>query len=148
MACDASAAVCYHACGCPACHKPAGDAPRAQVMILTLDKEKGRVSLSTKKLEPTPGDMLRDPGLVYRRADEMAAAFRRAGRARSNTLMPLTRRRCIRWPGGARREEVQARQHVAARSDASLTLSQHFCGLHCFVNLCPAGCRSDAWSVV
>ena len=46
-------------------------------MILTLDKEKGRVSLSTKKLEPTPGDMLRDPGLVFRRADEMAAAFRR-----------------------------------------------------------------------
>ncbi len=47
-----------------------------QVMILTLDKEKGRVSLSTKKLEPTPGDMVRDPNLVYSRADEMAAAFR------------------------------------------------------------------------
>ena len=47
-----------------------------QVMILTLDKEKGRVSLSTKKLEPTPGDMVRDPALVYARADEMAAAFR------------------------------------------------------------------------
>lgn len=45
-------------------------------MILTLDKEKGRVSLSTKKLEPTPGDMVRDPDLVYARADEMAAAFR------------------------------------------------------------------------
>lgn len=36
----------------------------------------GRVSLSTKKLEPTPGDMLRDPQLVFERADEMAAAFR------------------------------------------------------------------------
>ena len=49
-------------------------------MILTLDKEKGRVSLSTKKLEPTPGDMVRDPNLVFSRADEMAAAFRyRAG---------------------------------------------------------------------
>ena len=48
----------------------------AQVMILTLDKEKGRVSLSTKKLEPTPGDMVRDPNLVFSRADEMAAAFR------------------------------------------------------------------------
>ena len=47
-----------------------------QVMILTLDKEKGRVSLSTKKLEPTPGDMVRDANLVYSRADEMAAAFR------------------------------------------------------------------------
>ena len=49
---------------------------RGQVMILTMDKEKGRVSLSTKKLEPTPGDMLRDPDLVFARADEMAAAFR------------------------------------------------------------------------
>lgn len=51
-------------------------APQSQVMILTLDKEKGRVSLSTKKLEPTPGDMVRDPNLVFSRADEMAAAFR------------------------------------------------------------------------
>ena len=60
---------------------PSGSVPEtmpchAQVMILTLDKEKGRVSLSTKKLEPTPGDMVRDPNLVYTRADEMAAAFR------------------------------------------------------------------------
>ena len=35
------------------------------------------MSLSTKKLEPTPGDMLRDPALVYARADEMAAEFRK-----------------------------------------------------------------------
>lgn len=52
-------------------------------MILTMDKEKGRVSLSTKKLEPTPGDMVRDPELVFARADEMAAAFRCV------TLLPL-----------------------------------------------------------
>ncbi|BDA46701.1 30S ribosomal protein S1, chloroplastic [Coccomyxa sp. Obi] len=49
---------------------------KVKVMILTMDKEKGRVSLSTKKLEPTPGDMVRDPELVFARADEMAAAFR------------------------------------------------------------------------
>ena len=48
-----------------------------QVMILSRDQERGRVSLSTKKLEPTPGDMLRDPALVYARADEMAAEFRK-----------------------------------------------------------------------
>ncbi|KAG2490178.1 hypothetical protein HYH03_011307 [Edaphochlamys debaryana] len=35
-----------------------------------------RVLLSTKALEPTPGDMLRDPQLVYDRAEEMAAAWR------------------------------------------------------------------------
>lgn len=45
-------------------------------MILTKDASMGRVSLSTKKLEPSPGDMLRDPQLVFERADEMAALFR------------------------------------------------------------------------
>ena len=48
----------------------------AQVMILSQDKDRGRMSLSTKKLEPTPGDMLRDPQKVYDQADEMAKAFR------------------------------------------------------------------------
>lgn len=33
-----------------------------QVMVLSQDRERGRVALCTKKLEPTPGDMLRDPG--------------------------------------------------------------------------------------
>ena len=45
-------------------------------MILSQDRERGRISLSTKKLEPTPGDMLKDPALVYEKADEMAATFR------------------------------------------------------------------------
>lgn len=49
---------------------------RVQVMILSKDREKGRVALSTRKLEPTPGDMLRDPALVFAKADEMAATFR------------------------------------------------------------------------
>lgn len=47
-----------------------------QVMILTQDKERGRMALSTKKLEPSPGDMLKDPKLVFDRADEMADIFR------------------------------------------------------------------------
>ena len=34
-------------------------------MIVSQDRERGRISLSTKKLEPTPGDMLRNPALVY-----------------------------------------------------------------------------------
>eukprot|EP00355_Strombidium_rassoulzadegani_P003894 CAMPEP_0168628376 /NCGR_PEP_ID=MMETSP0449_2-20121227/11811_1 /TAXON_ID=1082188 /ORGANISM="Strombidium rassoulzadegani, Strain ras09" /LENGTH=359 /DNA_ID=CAMNT_0008670791 /DNA_START=42 /DNA_END=1122 /DNA_ORIENTATION=- len=49
---------------------------RLKVMILSKDREKGRVALSTRKLEPTPGDMLRDPALVFAKADEMAATFR------------------------------------------------------------------------
>ncbi|CAM6050010.1 unnamed protein product [Sphagnum compactum] len=49
---------------------------KLKVMILSQDKERGRISLSTKKLEPTPGDMLRNPALVYEKADEMAKTFR------------------------------------------------------------------------
>merc|ERR1711988_1137188 len=45
-------------------------------MVLAIDKEKGRVSLTTKKLEPSPGDMLRNRGMVMERADEMAQLFR------------------------------------------------------------------------
>ena len=50
---------------------------KVKVLVLTHDRERGRISLSTKKLEPTPGDMLRDPALVFDRADEMAAEFRK-----------------------------------------------------------------------
>lgn len=45
-------------------------------MILSLDPERNRITLSTKKLEPTPGDMLRDPQKVYEQADDMAAVFK------------------------------------------------------------------------
>ncbi|KDP27973.1 hypothetical protein JCGZ_19053 [Jatropha curcas] len=47
-----------------------------KVMILSHDRERGRVSLSTKKLEPTPGDMIRNPKLVFEKAEEMAQSFR------------------------------------------------------------------------
>lgn len=46
-------------------------------MILSQDRERGRVTLSTKKLEPTPGDMLRDPQLVFEKAEQMAEEFRK-----------------------------------------------------------------------
>lgn len=51
-----------------------GDALKC--MILSHDRERGRVSLSTKKLEPTPGDMIRNPKLVFEKAEEMAQTFR------------------------------------------------------------------------
>ncbi|KAL6770250.1 PRPS1 [Auxenochlorella protothecoides x Auxenochlorella symbiontica] len=49
---------------------------RIKVLVLSQDRDKGRISLCTKKLEPAPGDMLKDPGLVYERAEEMAAQYR------------------------------------------------------------------------
>jgi small subunit ribosomal protein S1 len=45
-------------------------------MVLAVDKEKARLSLTTKKLEPTPGDMLRNRGLVMEKAEETAQVFR------------------------------------------------------------------------
>lgn len=51
------------------------DGSRIKCMIINQDKEKGRISLSTKTLEPEPGDMIRDAQLVFDRADEMAERY-------------------------------------------------------------------------
>lgn len=50
-----------------------GDWIRA--MILWMDIEKGRVSLSTSDLEVAPGDMLKEPWKVYETAEEMAGRY-------------------------------------------------------------------------
>ncbi len=47
-----------------------------KVMIIDLDAERGRISLSTKQLEPDPGAMVKDPKLVYDSAEIMAAKYR------------------------------------------------------------------------
>jgi predicted RNA-binding protein with RPS1 domain/uncharacterized protein YmfQ (DUF2313 family) len=46
-----------------------------RAMIIWMDVERGRVSLSTSDLEPEPGDMLKDPLKVYEKAEEMAARY-------------------------------------------------------------------------
>ena len=50
-----------------------GDWIRA--MIVWMDIEKGRVSLSTSDLEIEPGDMLKEPWKVYETAEEMAGRY-------------------------------------------------------------------------
>lgn len=47
-----------------------------KVMIIDLDAERGRISLSTKQLEPEPGDMLNNRDLVFAKAEEMAEKYR------------------------------------------------------------------------
>jgi small subunit ribosomal protein S1 len=47
-----------------------------KVLILSKDADRSRLSLSTKKLEPSPGDMLRNPALVFEKAEEMGRLFR------------------------------------------------------------------------
>lgn len=51
------------------------DGSTIKCMVISQDKEKGRISLSTKTLEPEPGDMVRDPQLVYDNAEEMAKRY-------------------------------------------------------------------------
>ncbi len=46
-----------------------------RAIIISIDVEKGRVSLSTSDLELESGDMLKDPLVVYEKAEEMAARY-------------------------------------------------------------------------
>jgi hypothetical protein len=47
-----------------------------QVMVIALERDRGRLAVSTRKLEPAPGDMLRDPAYVFQNAEEMARLFK------------------------------------------------------------------------
>lgn len=42
-------------------------------MVLNIDREKGHIRLSTKKLEPNNGDMIRNPGLVFNKVFSLLA---------------------------------------------------------------------------
>jgi small subunit ribosomal protein S1 len=53
-------------------------------MVLSVDQKQGRVTQSTKKLEATPGDMLRDPQLVFDKAEAMAEAYKKQTAAKAN----------------------------------------------------------------
>jgi small subunit ribosomal protein S1 len=48
---------------------------KIKCMIIDHDKANGRIALSTKTLEPEPGDMIRDPDRVYDMADETARIY-------------------------------------------------------------------------
>merc|ERR1719504_520202 len=45
---------------------------KVKCMIIDHDKVNGRIALSTKTLEPEPGDMLKDPKMVFDMAEEAA----------------------------------------------------------------------------
>jgi small subunit ribosomal protein S1 len=48
---------------------------KCKVMILDHDKANGRVALSTKTLEPAPGDMLKNMENVFSQAEATAARY-------------------------------------------------------------------------
>lgn len=48
-----------------------------QALVYKVERGSGRLGLSTKDLEASPGDMLRDPQLVYEGAEEMGRKYRK-----------------------------------------------------------------------
>lgn len=48
---------------------------KVKCMIIDHDKVNGRIALSTKTLEPEPGDMLKDSARVFEMADQTAAKY-------------------------------------------------------------------------
>jgi small subunit ribosomal protein S1 len=48
---------------------------RVKCMIIDHDKVNGRIALSTKTLEPEPGDMIKDPDRVYAQAEDTARVY-------------------------------------------------------------------------
>ena len=58
-----------------------------RALIVDINSERGRVTISTRELEPEPGDMLNNPSIVCDRAEEMGARYRKFVRQRM-TLEP------------------------------------------------------------
>ncbi|MCO5612946.1 hypothetical protein L7F22_067219 [Adiantum nelumboides] len=50
---------------------------KLKVLILDDDRKRDKLSLSTRKLEPKPGEMLRNPSVVYELAEKMGALYRK-----------------------------------------------------------------------
>lgn len=48
---------------------------QVKCMIIDHDKVNGRIALSTKSLEPEPGDMLKDPARVFEMAEDTARKY-------------------------------------------------------------------------
>jgi small subunit ribosomal protein S1 len=83
-------------------HSVFGVNDELKVMIIDLDAERGRISLSTKQLEPEPGDMLKNRDIVFEKAEEMAEKYRQKLLAEAE---------------GITLEEVQAEESVDAAEE-------------------------------
>ncbi|EGJ34574.1 MULTISPECIES: 30S ribosomal protein S1 [Moorena] len=59
-----------------------------KVMIIDLDADRGRISLSTKQLEPEPGDMINNREVVFEKAEEMAQKYREKMLAQKQGITP------------------------------------------------------------
>ncbi len=107
-----------------------------KVMIIDLDAERGRISLSTKQLEPEPGDMLKNRDLIFEKAEEMAEKYRQkllasntkeepqqseTVEATTETLPKNTTPEVTNTDGTTDTEEVVATEPLTETTDSSET---------------------------
>ena len=90
-----------------------------KVMIIDLDAERGRISLSTKQLEPEPGDMIKNRDLVYDKAEEMAARYREQMAAKQQGI-DLNATTEVEEPVAAVEEIPAATEEPVANNDEDL----------------------------
>ncbi len=88
-----------------------------KVMIIDLDAERGRISLSTKQLEPEPGDMIKNRDAVFDKAEEMAAKFREQLLAKEQGITPEAAPSSEEAPAAV--EEATAEEAPAAVEEAT-----------------------------
>jgi small subunit ribosomal protein S1 len=85
-----------------------------KVMIIDLDAERGRISLSTKQLEPEPGDMVKNPQLVYDKAEEMAEKYRERMLQQNQDLQPADEAAPVEEEIPSATDDVEEEQPILA----------------------------------
>jgi small subunit ribosomal protein S1 len=77
----------------------------SQAFVTKVDRD--RISLSTKLLEPSPGDMLRDKSMVFAKAEETVQHLQRTGQlVRREVAIPETDAEVVVGKGGTGLRDV------------------------------------------
>ena len=104
-------------------------------MIIDHDKVNGRIALSTKTLEPEPGDMIKDPKKVFDMAEETAAKYhermeaeRKAREEAAKDIVMGLGDLDASFSSSSDLDEVRAKQTIHLVSD-SMYYATYFCFL-------------------
>ena len=104
-------------------HSVFGVNDELKVMIIDLDAERGRISLSTKHLEPEAGDMLKNRDLVFEKAEEMAEKYRQKLLAEAQGKEAPTEEVLEDVPSASETEEPQEELAATATADTDDTVA-------------------------
>ena len=104
-------------------HSVFGVNDELKVMIIDLDAERGRISLSTKQLEPEAGDMLKNRDLVFEKAEEMAEKYRQKLLAEAQGKEAPTEEVLEDVPSASETEEPQEELAATATADTDDTVA-------------------------